>query len=66
MVPTLSSSKKLIAGRFSTLTPFGLGFESLAGSRATDIILEGRELVLPGAAMMTLMVPKGGLKEAFP
>ena len=30
--------------------------------RATDIILDGHDLVLPGAAKMTLIVPKGGLE----
>ena len=66
MVPTLSSSEKLIAGQFSSLAFFGSGFESSEGSRATNITLEGWEPVLPGAAKMTLMVPKGGLEEAFP
>ena len=31
--------------------------------RATDIILDGQDPVLPGAAKMTLIVPKGGLEE---
>ena len=31
--------------------------------RATDITLDGQDLVLPGAAKMTLIVSKGGLKE---
>ena len=29
--------------------------------RATDITLDGHDLVLPGVAKMTLIVPKGGL-----
>ena len=33
-------------------------------SQATDITLEGQELVLPGAAKMTLIVPRGCLEEA--
>ena len=37
-----------------------------AGSRATDITLEGREPVLPSAAKMTLMTPISGLEEVFP
>ena len=36
------------------------------GSRATDIILEGRDPILPGAAKMTLMTPIGGLEKVFP
>ena len=30
--------------------------------RATDITLDGQDLVLPGAAKMTLINPKGGLE----
>ena len=30
--------------------------------RATDIILDGHDLVLLGATKMTLIVPKGGLE----
>ena len=30
--------------------------------RATDNTLDGQDPVLPGAAKMTLIVPKGGLK----
>ena len=30
---------------------------------ATDIILDGQDTVLPGAAKMTLIAPKGGLEE---
>ena len=43
-----------------------LGSELLlsAGNRATDITLEGQEPVLPGAAKMTLIIPKGGLEES--
>ena len=66
MVQILSSSKKLNTGRISTLTLFSSELESLAGSWATDITLEGWELVLPGAGKMILIVPKGSLKEAFP
>ena len=66
MVPTLSSSEKLSAYRTSTLALFGSGLESSMGGQAIDITLEGYELVLPEAAKMTLMVPKEGLKEAFP
>ena len=31
--------------------------------QATDIILDGYDHVLPGAAKITLIVPKGGLEE---
>ena len=41
MVPILSSSKKLSAGRISTLAFFGSELESSIGSRATNITLEG-------------------------
>ena len=30
--------------------------------RATDITLDGHDLVLPGVAKMTLIVPKGGFE----
>ena len=66
MVPTLSSSEKLNAGRTSTLALFGSGLESSIGGWATDITLEGHEPVLLEAAKMTLIVPKGGLEKAFP
>ena len=64
MVPTLSSSEKLNADWILTLALFGSEFESSADSQATDIILEGQEPVLPRAAKMTFIVPKGGLEEA--
>ena len=31
--------------------------------RATDITLDGQDLVLPDAVKMTLIVPKGGFEE---
>ena len=34
--------------------------------RATDIALDGHDPVLPGAAKMTLIVPKGGLEGISP
>ena len=33
--------------------------------RATDITLDGHDLVLPGAAKITLIVPKGGFERVF-
>ena len=48
------------------LTLYGIGLELLAGQRDTDIILEGQDPVLPRAANMTLIVPRGGLEEAPP
>ena len=36
---------------------------SLEDRRATEITLDGQDLVFPGAAKMTLIVPKGGLEE---
>ena len=65
MVPILSSSEKLSVGRISTLALFDSKLESSAGSRATNITLEGWELVLLGAAKMTLIVPNRGFEEAF-
>ena len=65
MVSALSSSKKLNIGWISILALFGSGLESSVGGRTTDITLEGWELVLPRAAKMTLIVPKGALEEAY-
>ena len=66
MVPTLSSFEKLSASRTSTLALLGSRLKSLAGGRVIDITLEGCKPVLLGATKMTLIVPKGGLEEAFP
>ena len=65
MVPILSLSEKLNAGQTSNLALFDIGLTSSTNGRATDITLGGCELVLPRAAKMMLMVPKGGLEEAF-
>ena len=64
MVPTLSLSKKLKASRTSILAIFSSGVESYTRGRAMDNTLEGREPILPGTAKITLIVPKGTLKEA--
>ena len=64
MVLTLSSSEKLNVGWMLTLALFGLEFESSTDNRATDIILEGQDSVLPRAVKMTFIVPKRGLEEA--
>ena len=53
-----------IAGWILTLALFGPKFKSSVDSRVTGIILEGQDPVLPGAAKMTFILPKGGLKEA--
>ena len=66
MVPILSLFEELNTCQNSILALFGSGLESFAGGRAIDITLEGREPVLLVAAKMTLIVPKGGLEEAFP
>jgi len=63
-VPTLSSSEKLKASQTSTLLLFGSGGKSSVNGQATDITLDGRELVLPEATRMTLIVLKGGLVKA--
>ena len=44
---------------------FGSRLESLAGSRATDITLEGHEPVFPGVAKITFIIPIGGLRKCF-
>ena len=64
MVPILSLSEKLSANWIPTLALFGFGLVSSVDSQATNITLEGQELVLPRAAKMTFIVPKGGLEEA--
>ena len=48
------------------MTRFGIGLESSSEQQDTDIILEGQDSVLPGAANMMFMVPRGGLGAAFP
>ena len=65
MVPILSSSEKPRIGWVFVIALFGSELESLAGSRATDITLEGQESVLPRATKMTFIVPNGGFKESF-
>ena len=65
MVPTLSSSEKLSASGASNSALFGSETKSLARSLATNNTLEGQEPVFPSAAKMTLIVPNGGLEEAF-
>ena len=66
MVPCLSASKKLNTSGMFILTRFGIELESLSEQQDTDIILEGQDPVLPRAANMTFMVPRGGLGAAFP
>ena len=66
MVPCLSASKKLNTSGMFILTRFGIELESLSEQQDTDIILEGQDPVLPRAANMTFMVPRGGLGTAFP
>ena len=50
----------------SILALFGSELLSSVDSRATDIILEGQELVILGATKMTLIILKGGLEEESP
>ena len=64
MVPILSSSEKSSTCGASFLALFGFELLSSVDSRATDITLEEQEPVLPGAAKMTLIIPRGGLEEA--
>ena len=46
------------------LALFGSWPSSLGNRRVTDITLEGHDPVLPGAAKITLIVPRGG-REGF-
>ena len=46
----------------SNLALFGSRLVSSEGRRATDITLDGYNPVLPGAAKITLIVPRGGLE----
>ena len=66
MVPYLSTFEKLNTSGTFILTCFGIGLESSSEQQDTDIILEGQDLVLPGAANMTFMVLREGLDAAFP
>ena len=66
MVPSLSASKKLNTNGTFILTLFGLGPEFSPEPQDIDIILEGQNLVLPGAVNMMFMVPRGGLRAVFP
>ena len=66
MVPYLSASEKLsIKGTF-VLALFGIELGSSSVKCDTDIILVGQDPVLPRAANITLMVPRGGLDAGFP
>ena len=46
----------------SSLALFGSWLPSSEDRRATDITLEGHDPVLPGAAKIMLIVPRGGLE----
>ena len=62
MVPILSSSEKPMTNGNSTLAFFRFRLMFLEDRRATDITLDGHDLVLPGTVKMILIIPKGGLK----
>ena len=66
MVPYLSASEKLNTNGTFILALFGIELESSSERQDNDITLEGQDPVLPGAAKMTFMVPRGGLGAAFP
>ena len=66
MVPYLSTSEKLNTSGTFVLILFVIELESLSEQQDTDIILEGQDPVLPGAANMTFIVPRGGFGAAFP
>ena len=64
MVSILSSFEKPKTGWISILALFGSELESWASKRATYIILEGMEPVLPRATNMTFIVPSECLEES--
>ena len=66
MVPSLSASVKLNINGTLILILFGSGLEFSPEQQDIDIILEGQDPVLPGAANMTFVVPIGGLRAIFP
>ena len=66
MVPYLPASEKLNTSGTFILTLFDIELESSSEQQDTNIILEGQDPVLPRAANMTFMVPRGGLDAAFP
>ena len=66
MVLCLSASEKLNTRGTFVLFLFGAELHSSSELPDTDITLEGQDPVLPGAANMTFMVPKGGFDAAFP
>ena len=66
MVPSLSSSKKPNTNGMPILTLLGIELKPSPGQQVTDIILEGQDPVLPGAANMMFIVPRGSLEEASP
>ena len=59
--PILSSSENPKTRGRSNLALFGSRLVSSDGRRATNITLDGHDPVLPGAAKITLIVPRGGL-----
>ena len=66
MVLSLSLSEKLNTYGIPILTLFGIELEPSSGQQDTDITLEGQDLVLPRAANMTFIMPRGGLEDASP
>ena len=63
MVPILFLFENPKIGWMSILALFSLELESSIGSQATDITLDREDPVLPRAAKMTLIVPRGGLER---
>ena len=66
MVPSLSSSEKPNTNETFILILFDIELKPSSEQQDTDIILEGQDPVLPGAANMTFIMPRGDLKAAFP
>ena len=63
---SLSSSEKPNTSGIPILTLFGIELEPSSRQQDTDITLDGQDSVLPRAANMTLIVPRGGLEDASP
>ena len=61
--PTLSSSEKLKVGWVLILSRLNSGTASSVHGRAMDITQGEHVPILPEVAMITLMVPRGGLEE---
>ena len=65
-VPSLSLFEKPNTNGIPILILFGIELKPSSGQQDIDITLEGQDSVLPRAANMTFIVPRGGLEDASP